>query len=77
MEKITNRNYNKDQANLLDKEMMYDFAKEMYFDGKSPGNNSVRDSLMRLLKSPSFIFSPSGASTSHKKIFHEKTFFII
>ena len=29
---ISNKNYNVDLANLSDKELMYDFAKEMHFD---------------------------------------------
>ena len=32
---ITNKNYNVDLASLSDKKLMYDFAKEMHFDGKS------------------------------------------
>ena len=40
---ITNKNYNVYLANSQDKEIMYDFAKEMYFDGNALGNKSVRD----------------------------------
>ena len=40
---ITNKNYNVDLANLVDKKIMYDFAKEMYFDEKATGNKSTRD----------------------------------
>ena len=32
---ITNKNYNVDLANLSDKKLMYDFAKEMNFDTKA------------------------------------------
>ena len=40
---ITNKNYNVDLANLSDKIIMYDFAKEMNFDLKAQGNKSARD----------------------------------
>ena len=40
---ITNKNYNVDLANLSDKIIMYDFAKEMIFDLKAQGNKSARD----------------------------------
>ena len=33
--KKTNKNYNVDLAILPDKKIMYEFAKEMYFDGKT------------------------------------------
>ena len=50
---ITNKNYNIDLAILQDKKLMYDFAKEMIFDTKAPGNESTRDrTLIKLLKSP-------------------------
>ena len=32
--KMANKNYNVDLAILPDKKLMYDFAKEMYFDKK-------------------------------------------
>ena len=35
---ITNKNYNVDLAILSDEKLMYDFAKEMYFDVRAPGN---------------------------------------
>ena len=38
---ITNNNYNVDHATLADKKLMYDFAKEMHFDLKAPGNKST------------------------------------
>ena len=60
---ITNNNYNVDLASLQDKKLMYDFAKEMNFDLKAPGNKSTRDrSLIKLLKSPGLMVSASGVS---------------
>ena len=60
---ITNNNYNVDLASLQDKKLMYDFAKEMNFDLKAPGNKSTRDrSLIKLLKSPGLMVSVSGVS---------------
>ena len=60
---ITNKNYNVDHASLSDKKLMYDFAKEMYFDTKALGNKSTRDrSLIKLLKSPGLMVSASGVS---------------
>ena len=48
---ITNKNYNVGFASLQDKELMYDFAKEMIFDLKAVGNKSTRDrTLIKLLK---------------------------
>ena len=42
---------------------MYDFAKEMKFDLKAPGNKSTRDkTLTKLLKSPGNMVSASGFS---------------
>ena len=50
---ITNKNYNVNVASLQDKKFMYNFAKEMNFDRKAPGNKSTRDrTLIKLLKSP-------------------------
>ena len=50
---ITNKNYNIDLASLSDKKLMYDFAKEMHFDGRRVGNKSTRDeTLIKLLNSP-------------------------
>ena len=60
---ITNKNYNVDLASLADKKLMYDFAKEMNFDLKAPGNKSTRDrTLIKTLKSPGLIVSASGVS---------------
>ena len=63
LEMITNKNYNVDLANLSDKKLMYDFAKEMYFDQKAMGKKSTRDrTLIKLLKSPGLMVSTSGVS---------------
>ena len=46
---------------------MYEFAKEMQFDERTPCNKSPRNrSLIRLLKSPGKLVSVSGVSMSHK-----------
>ena len=60
---ITNKNYNNDLASLADKNLMYDFAKEINFDLKAQGNKSTRDrTLIKLLKSAGLMFSASGVS---------------
>ena len=60
---ITNKNYNVVLASLLDKTLMYDFAKEMYFDVKAMGKKSIGDrTLIKMLKSPSMLFSASVVS---------------
>ena len=60
---ITNKNYNVDLANLADKKLMYDFAKEMHFDTKAQGNKSTRGrTLIKVLKSPGLMVSASGVS---------------
>ena len=52
---ITIENYNVDPAKLSDKQLIYDFAKEMNFDVKTTGNRSTRDrTLKKLLKSAGF-----------------------
>ena len=43
---ITNKNYNVDHASLVDKKLMYDFAKAMNFDQKAVGKKSTRDKLL-------------------------------
>ena len=44
---------------------MYDFAKEMYFDVKAPGNKSTRDrTLINYPKSPGLMVSASGNSNT-------------
>ena len=40
---LTNKNYNFDLAELSDKKLLSDFAKEIYFDEKAPGNKSTKD----------------------------------
>ena len=48
---IINKRCIVDIAEISDKKLMFDFAKEMYFDKIAPGNKSTRDrSLIRLLK---------------------------
>ena len=62
---ITNKNYNVDLASLLYKNLMYDFAKEMHFRIRGPGNKSTRDrTLIKLLKSPGLMVSASGVSNT-------------
>ena len=41
LEMLTNKNYNVNLANLSDKKLMYDFAKEMIFDLKAVGKKST------------------------------------
>ena len=63
LEMITNKNYNVDLASLADKELIYDFAKEMNFDLKAVGKKSTRDrTLIKLLKSPGLMVSAAGVS---------------
>ena len=58
---ITNKNYNVNHASLSDKKLMYEFAKEMYFDERRVGNKSTRDrTLIELLNSPGLMVSASG-----------------
>ena len=63
---ITNKNYNVDNANLPDKKLMYEFAKEMYFDEKSLSNKSTRNrSIIKLPKSPAIM---AGSLKESKRI---------
>ena len=63
LEFITNSKFNVDLANLSDKKLMYDFAKEMHFDPKSSGNKSTRDrELIKLLNTPGLMVSASSVS---------------
>ena len=63
---ITNESYIVDLANSQDKKLKYDFAKEMCFDVKAPGDEFFRDrSLIRLLKSPDLMISASGFSNTN------------
>ena len=60
---LTNKNYNVNHASLSDKKLMYEFAKEMYFDERRVGNKSTRDeTLIELLNSPGLMVSASGIS---------------
>ena len=60
---ITNKNFNVDLASLVDKKLMYDFAKEMHFDTKAQGNKSTRDkTLIKILKTPGLLITASGVS---------------
>ena len=55
---ITNKNYNVGLAELADKKLMYDFAKEMDFYVRCQGKKSTRDrALINLLKSPAIMAS--------------------
>ena len=55
---ITNKNYKFDLADTADKKLLYDFAKEMYFDVNASGNESTRDrTLVKLHKSPAIFAS--------------------
>ena len=40
---ITKKNYNVDHTKLSDKNILLDFAKELYFDEKAPCNKSTTD----------------------------------
>ena len=55
---ITNKNHNVNHASLSDKKLMYDFAKEMPFDGRCVGNKPTGDrTLIKLLNSPAIMAS--------------------
>ena len=59
---ITKKNYYVDLSSLSDKNLMYDFAKEMYFDLKTTGNKSTWDrTFTHSLNSPAIM--ASGVST--------------
>ena len=50
------KDYNVDLANLLVKKCLFDFAKEMNFDGKALGNKNTGDeSIIRLPIMPAMI----------------------
>ena len=67
---ITIKNYNVDLAKLAAKKLMFDFAKEMYFDEKALGKKTTDEkSLTKMLNSPaivasriSTIFSPENSN---------------
>ena len=55
---ITNKNYNVDLANLSDKNLLYEVAKEMNFDVRGQGRKSTQGrTLIDLLKSPAVMAS--------------------
>ena len=58
LKKLTSKNCDVDLVSLQDKKRMYDSAREMYFDVKTPGNKSTPDrTLINLLKSPAILAS--------------------
>ena len=62
-EMINNKNYKVGLANLSDKKLLYDIAKEINFDLKAIGKKSTRvRTLIKSLKSPGLIVSASGVS---------------
>ena len=70
---ITNKNYNVDLASSQVKKLMYNFAKEMNFDGKGPGNNSTRDcTLIKWFKSPAIV-APGLSKTNFFTISSRRT----
>ena len=75
---ITDENYNVDLAKVSDKKIMFEFAKEMYFDVKAPSNKSTRvRSLIKLLKSQGRLVSVSSISSSQKETFLKCNLFTI
>ena len=55
---ITNCKFNVDHSNQQDRNLIYEFAKEMNYDTKSVGRPSVRhDSMVRLLNQPAIMAS--------------------
>ena len=57
----TNKNYDFDLVSLSGKKLMYDFAKEIYFDARAQCNKSTRDeTLVKIPKSPGLMISASG-----------------
>ena len=62
MRLINFRNHNVDLANLVDETLLYEFAKEMYFDRAQGKENARVKSLKRLLLSPGIM--ASGISTT-------------
>ena len=69
----TNDIHNADLANSNDRKIVYAFAKEMYFDEKTPSNESTTDRcFMGFLKLPRIKVSASGVSSSHQKNLSQK-----
>ena len=55
---ITNHKFNAGHSSLQDKKLIYEFAKEMNYDTKSPGRPSIRhDSVVKILNSPAIMAS--------------------
>ena len=55
---ITNHKFNVDHSSPQDKKLIYEFAKEMNYDTKSPGRPSIRhDSIIKILESPAIMAS--------------------
>ena len=55
---ITNHKFNVDHSSPQDKKLIYEFAKEMNYDTKSPGRPSIRhDSVVKILNSPAIMAS--------------------
>ena len=68
---ITNKSYNVDLASLSDKNLLYDFAKELYFDVKAPSEKSTRGRiLINLPKLPAIL--ASGVSTIFLPVYSYK-----
>ena len=52
LKKLTKRNYNVDLINLSDRNLLFEFAKEVYFDDKALDSKSTRDTtLIKMTKS--------------------------
>ena len=70
---MTNKNYKIDLAKLLDKKLMFEFAKEMLFDEKASGNESTWDKvgclnlLSQLLGFPHFLPENSNELCDKRK----------
>ena len=59
---ITNYKFNANHSSPQDKKLIYEFAKEMNYDTKSPGRPSIRhDSVIKILESPAIM--ASGVTT--------------
>ena len=55
---ITNHKFNAGHSSPQDKKLIYEFAKEMNYDTKSPGRPSIRhDSVVKILNSPTIMAS--------------------
>ena len=62
---IPSKIYNVDLASLSDKKLMYDLAKEMYFDVKTQSIDFTRDrTLIKLPKPPGLMIPVSGFSNT-------------